>query len=101
LSPENTGAQSRLIVTFRSSHAALRAERTLMERGACVELIPVPREIASECGFCLLTPPLPGGTFPEVFAGIESWPDCEGRWLVHEWSVPGRYRKERSYEPIV
>jgi hypothetical protein len=44
----------RLIVTFPSSHAALAAERALLGAGLPVELIPVPRQIRSDCGFCLL-----------------------------------------------
>ncbi len=72
----------------------------MLGRGVLVELIPVPREITSECGFCLLTPVLSGDAIPEVFSGIDSWADCEGLWRVREWPVPGRYRKERSYERI-
>jgi len=44
----------RLLATFESSHAALRAEARMKAQGLPVELIPVPRQINSECGFCLL-----------------------------------------------
>ncbi len=43
-----------LIATFPSSQAALLAEQTLKGAGIEVELIPVPRQIRSDCGFCLL-----------------------------------------------
>lgn len=43
-----------LLATYPSSHAALRAEKLLKARGLEVELIPVPRQVRSSCGFCLL-----------------------------------------------
>jgi len=43
-----------LLATYPSSHAALRAERRLKDAGLPIELIPVPRQIHSSCGFCLL-----------------------------------------------
>ena len=43
-----------LLATYPSSHAALRAEKRLRREGLAVELIPVPRQIHSTCGFCLL-----------------------------------------------
>lgn len=42
-----------LILGFRTSHAALRAERGFKAAGLEVELIPMPRQISSDCGFCL------------------------------------------------
>jgi hypothetical protein len=43
-----------LIATFPSSQAALRAEQALKGAAMAVELIPVPRQIRGDCGFCLL-----------------------------------------------
>lgn len=43
-----------ILATYPSSHAALRAEKRLKAGGLAVELIPVPRQIRSSCGFCLL-----------------------------------------------
>ena len=43
-----------LLATFQSSQAALRAEAELLGAGLAVELIPVPRQIRADCGFCLL-----------------------------------------------
>ena len=43
-----------LIATFPSSHEALQAEQALKDAGLGVELIPVPRQIRGDCGFCLL-----------------------------------------------
>ena len=42
------------IATFPSSHAALRAEQACRAGGLAVELIPLPSQIRSDCGFCLL-----------------------------------------------
>lgn len=77
-----------LLATFPSSHAALRAEQRLKHEGLTVELIPVPRQIRSSCGFCLL-------------CSIEDpVPDlgAEGLWQVLDAELgPSR----RRYEPYV
>jgi hypothetical protein len=43
-----------VLATYPSSQAALRAESRLQAAGAGVELIPVPRQVRSSCGFGLL-----------------------------------------------
>ncbi len=40
------------IITFRSTHFALKAKRVIEKNGRRSETIPVPREFSSECGFC-------------------------------------------------
>ena len=45
---------NRYLVTFFSTHHALKAEKSLKEKIKGVTLIPTPREISSECGFSLL-----------------------------------------------
>lgn len=42
------------VLTFPSTHAALRAEKRLKEKGFCGELVPVPREISASCGLAWL-----------------------------------------------
>ena len=37
------------IVTFPTVHAAIQAERAAKEEGVAVQMIPVPREISSDC----------------------------------------------------
>ena len=44
---------NRYLVTFFSTHHALKAEKLLKEKIKGVTLIPTPREISSECGFSL------------------------------------------------
>jgi hypothetical protein len=38
-----------LIVVFPSTHHALKAEKAAREKGLDVKMIPVPREISSDC----------------------------------------------------
>jgi len=40
------------VITFESSHHAIKAERKFMKSHK-TDLIPTPREISSECGFSL------------------------------------------------
>ena len=82
-----------LIATFRTSHDALRAEREVRTRGIEAELIPVPREIASDCGFCLLMQEKEGCA---AVPGI----DAESAWLVVQSGLGEGLRKERRYERI-
>lgn len=47
------------IVLFQSVHHALLAERLLKEAGIACKLIPIPRNLSSDCGVCLrFDPPL-------------------------------------------
>jgi hypothetical protein len=41
------------VVLFASTHFALRAEKLAKENGLSVKLIPVPRQLSSDCGVCL------------------------------------------------
>jgi len=41
------------VILFDSVHHALKSERILKERGIPHKLIPVPRNISSDCGICL------------------------------------------------
>lgn len=38
---------------FRSIHDVLKAEKMLKKSKAVFELVPVPRQISSECGICI------------------------------------------------
>ncbi len=79
----------RLLATYPSTSAALRAEHRLKASGLAVELIPVPRQVRSNCGFCLLV------DAPECDESLRaSGPD--GLWRVLD-PEPGTPR--RRYEP--
>lgn len=54
--PGDNQAVTVAVFTFPSSHHALRAEKICQEAGLPVLLIPVPREISSDCGVALITP---------------------------------------------
>jgi Putative Se/S carrier protein-like len=41
------------VVLFHSITGALRAEKRLKAKGVAVKLIPVPRQLSSDCGVCL------------------------------------------------
>jgi len=78
-----------VLATYPSSHAVLRAEKRLKAEGVQVELIPVPRQIRSTCGFCLLLT-LEGHEDQIHGSGADAL------WRVLE-PAPGTLR--RHYEP--
>jgi hypothetical protein len=41
------------VVLFHSITGALQAEKRLKEKGIATKLIPVPRQLSSDCGVCL------------------------------------------------
>jgi hypothetical protein len=43
----------RSVVVFYSITGALQAEKRLKAEGVAVKLIPVPRQLSSDCGVCL------------------------------------------------
>ena len=88
-----------LIATFPSSQAALQAERELAGT-VLVELIPVPRKIHSNCGFCLVVGPIEPGedSFETSLAALKSR-GAESLWRVIELPSLTSKRKEKRYEP--
>ena len=78
------------IATFPSSHAALAAEQRLLGQGLAVELIPVPRQIHGDCGFCLLV---------EANESLAQLRACGAQsiWRITETQGPST-RKVKSYE---
>lgn len=45
--------EARVLLTFRSIHHVLEAEQALLEAGLEPDLVPVPREISSDCGMAV------------------------------------------------
>jgi hypothetical protein len=41
------------VILFHSITGALQAEKRLKGKGVAVKLIPVPRQLSSDCGVCL------------------------------------------------
>ncbi len=44
------------VITFHTTHFALKAKKVLEREGIPFETIPVPREFSSDCGFCSKVP---------------------------------------------
>ncbi len=44
------------VITFHTTHFALKAKKVLEKSGIPFETIPVPREFSSDCGFCSKIP---------------------------------------------
>jgi len=42
------------VILFQSTTHVVRAEKVLLAAGVKCKLIPVPRQLSSECGVCLL-----------------------------------------------
>ncbi len=57
------------VVLFVNTQAAIRAEQALQAEGIASKLIPVPRELSSECGMALR---IPGSEGERVRALLES-----------------------------
>jgi hypothetical protein len=87
-----------IIATFGSSHAALRAEQACRAGAMPVELIPVPRQIRSDCGFCLLVET--GEDAAEAARRFERLSSCGARelWRVTVVQPTPTSRKVKSYE---
>jgi hypothetical protein len=47
----------RCVLTFHSTHDALRAEKLLLQAGLHPQCIPVPRQLSANCGIALCLPP--------------------------------------------
>jgi hypothetical protein len=42
------------VILFSSIHFALQAEKMVKGQGFSIDLIPVPRQLSSDCGICML-----------------------------------------------
>jgi len=50
---DNSQTDSYSVVLFHTNSAALRAEKTLLREGIKMKLIPVPRQLSSDCGVAI------------------------------------------------
>ena len=90
-----------IIATFPSTHAALKAEQGLKGKVASIELIPVPRQIHSDCGFCLLLEVGDPGTeaFEENMLHIRA-SGADHLWRVIHIEESDSSRNGKRYERI-
>lgn len=60
-------------VLFHSTHHALWAEQVLLEAGFAAKVVSVPRELSSDCGYCVRVDAAAAGAVGEVLAaaGVE------------------------------
>ncbi|MDR0311744.1 MAG: DUF3343 domain-containing protein [Acidobacteriota bacterium] len=47
------GESAYSVILFHTNSAALRAEKILLREGFAIKLIPVPRQLSSDCGIAL------------------------------------------------
>jgi hypothetical protein len=80
-----------LLASYASSQGALQAERLLKAAGLQVELIPVPRQVRSSCGFGLLVEVEDDGCLLRASG-------AEGLWRAQE---PEAGQHRRTYEPYL
>jgi len=80
-----------LLATYTSSHGALRAEKQLIAAGLQVELVPVPRQVQSNCGFGLLVDGQDQADLLRASGAVRLWRAVEPE--------PGGHR--RIYEPYL
>ncbi|MEN6616107.1 MAG: DUF3343 domain-containing protein [Syntrophorhabdus sp.] len=45
--------KSKFILVFHSIHDVLRAEKILKENAIVNEIVPIPRNLSSDCGMCI------------------------------------------------
>jgi hypothetical protein len=45
-----------IVILFRSTSHAIRAEKILQDAGIRSKMIPVPRHLSSDCGVCIRIP---------------------------------------------
>jgi hypothetical protein len=62
-----------VVFLFPSVSHVLKAEKILRERGIAHKLIPVPREIGTDCGVCLRVEPDRQEAVTEALQGGVNW----------------------------
>lgn len=60
-----------VVALFQSVSAAMKAETALKAAGVSYKLIPVPKEISSECGICARLLPSDRASAETVFSGAQ------------------------------
>lgn len=73
------------ILLFASIHQVLRAERVLGKAGVPGSVVPIPRDLATDCGMAWSMPPpdLPGAL--KTLAGVGLIPGEAWRYGEHGW----------------
>jgi len=77
------------VLLFKSVHQVMKAEKVLKGKGFTVDLIPVPREISSDCGVAVELP-------WEERSGVSSLLGASGISVLETYkrNQQGRFEKE-------
>lgn len=70
---DNCTGKINLLVTFYSVSAALYAQKLLAAEGTRCEVVPVPREVSSSCGYALDAAALPQALIRLMNAAAIEW----------------------------
>jgi len=79
------------IITFHTTHFSLKAKKILEKNGKNPELIPVPREFSSDCGFCCKIPWEEKDETKKLLKENNVEIDCIYRWVRED----NKERKKR------
>jgi hypothetical protein len=74
-----------LVAIFHSIHRVMKAEKVLKQAGADILLIPVPRQLASDCGLSLRYSPGVQATVEEILRREALLPEEIYRRLGQEY----------------
>ncbi|MGB9826058.1 MAG: DUF3343 domain-containing protein [Desulfofundulus sp.] len=80
-----TSAQPYLVITFPSTHAALKFDSAFKEKGTA-KLVPVPREISSSCGLAARLPDQDAGKLIAILTTLDV--DYEGIYRMAPGEKP-------------
>ena len=64
-----TDATPYMVALFKAVSHAMKAERVLKEKGVPIKLIPVPKNISSDCGVCIRFTPERRGDVESALVG--------------------------------
>lgn len=74
---------------FDSIHYVMKAEELLKEAGVTIDLVPVPREISSDCGMCIAFAAQDRQKTMELISA----PKLPGKITLYQKTAPGRYQE--------
>ena len=72
------------VITFHTTHFALKAKKVLQKDKINIEMIPVPRELSSDCGFCCKVPWEDKRESEKILKENSVEVDCFYRWELDD-----------------
>ncbi len=80
---------------FDSIHYVMKAEELLKKAGIVIDLVPVPREISSDCGMCIAFRPHD----LEKTSSLISKPGFPGKIERYQRRGKGHYQRLEDFKP--